>query len=275
MLTVSSPRRYSLSAQVSITAGLILLMGGLISPSTAFAAPPQPPTSAAAAKAKSAAAPPPSLDSMTRDGSDSGASALSASPDGQAGTGQSMNVGGAIARSIVSLGLVLALIVGAIKYLKRKGYGAGATDDALPASKPAFGVSPVAQMLLAVSSKSNVSKPISAAASPKSDIEDFQVLAAQPLPGSNHTLYKVRIGERVLLLGGNPTGGLSVLTEWDSETPTVIPQQGFDTLLAGAMDNRPLQTADRLQGAADRLTAAIRRAGAQSDPSATNWEGTA
>ena len=190
-----------------------------------------------------------------------------------------MNVGGAIARSILSLGVVLALVVGAIKYLKRKGYGAAGVEDDIPVSKTAFGVSPVAQMLLAASSKPKTIAPTSAAASPNVGIEDFQVLGSQPLPGSNHTLYKVRVGERVLLLGGNATGGLSVLTEWDTDTstdvPVSIPQQGFDTLLSSAMDNRQPQTADRLQGAADRLTAAIRRAGTQGDASATDWKGTA
>ncbi len=191
-----------------------------------------------------------------------------------------MSIGGAVARSVLSLGLVLALVVGAIKYLKRRGYGAAGADYAFPASKPAFGVSPVAQMLLAVSAKPKaVEQERFAGSSPHSAIGDFEVLGTQPLPGSNHTLYKVRVGERILLLGGNATGGLSVLTEWDSDsdsgldTLTARPEHGFDSMLVSVMDDPQPQNADSLQGAADRLTAAIRRAGAQNDASVLDWRG--
>jgi hypothetical protein len=58
----------------------------------------------------------------------------------------------------------------------------------------------------------------------------LEVLGSQELPGTAHTLYKIKVGDRILLLGGSMSGALTALTEWDIEiTPET--EQRFETVL--------------------------------------------
>jgi flagellar biogenesis protein FliO len=81
-----------------------------------------------------------------------------------------------LARTFVSLILVLALIVGILLIVRKLGVGG---RIGLPSDKS----------------------------------QDIQVQSVRPLPGGG-ALYLVRALDRIVLIGATPQGGLRLLTEW-------------------------------------------------------------
>lgn len=176
------------------------------------------------------------LDSLTRDGSTTQTSATDLGA-------HDLSIGGAIARAVAALALVLALAYGALKALRRRGIGV-ATDqvsNADAAHPSGFGLrmqsgNPAAldqfqKAIELAQAKQGIDQHEDTGVQKiAKSIEDLQILGSQELPGTAHTLYKVKIGDRVLLLGGSLSGALTSLTEWDIETKPET-EQAFETVL--------------------------------------------
>jgi hypothetical protein len=88
----------------------------------------------------------------------------------------------------------------------------------------------------------------------------MQVLATASLPGSNYTLYKIRIDDRILLLGGAPATALNLLTEWDVQTPPQD-ERKFDAILDQLTNSDPIgvRGSGLLRSAAERLEKTTQR----------------
>ena len=202
-------------------------------------------------------APTQSLDSMTRDGGE---------PNVIQSAGQGINVGGAVLRWVVSLVLVLALAAIVIAYLRKHGYGVPADGVSRPvqSAKPMFGVSPIAQMFTQRQStaataaatepapKPKLATPFARPAYPR--LDNFEVMASGSLPGSEHTLYKIRVEDRILLVSGAPGAALNLLTEWEIEAPQ-HDERRFNSILdqLANSDQRGVTGSGLLRSATERL----------------------
>lgn len=209
-------------------------------PSTDVQASPSPPLQAAsgvhsvpATHQKAAATAPVSVDSMTRDGSQAAVQARAASDSADTA---SMDVTASIFRMVLSLLLVLAIIGGAIFTLRKRGFGVGnpAPTASQAEVKPQvqFGVNPWAAMLAQQVAASKQAVPLvpqvsSVAISP---ISDLDIVGSRPLPGTSVTLYKIRSGDRLLLIGASQNGSVTLLSEWDLEMKPET-ERRFDEIL--------------------------------------------
>ena len=227
------------------------------------------------------------LDSLTRDGS-------ATTTASSAVATHELTLGEVIARWIGSLILVLGIAYGAMTVMRKRGIGIpptnaipdviaeGEIDDSVFGLRlQSGGTATIDQFQKAIQqaqARQTVELPsTSGVQTINHSIEGLEVLGSQELPGTAHTLYKIRIGERILLLGGSLSGSLTALTEWDVETKPETDQR-FESVLnqmtmsvtppiAIAAAAAPIATphlgggsqADALRTATQRLSRSARR----------------
>jgi len=151
---------------------------------------------------------------------------LSAKGLGDAGK---LDVTSQIVRMLAALLLVLSLILGAVKLLRKfnlvpEANQATSMDRSLIKASTPFGTSPIANVLIAGMKKNE--KTIAATDQGKTTqilvdapqtIAGFKLLSSLSLPGTQATIHLVQASEKTLVLATSASGGVSVLTEVTSE----------------------------------------------------------
>jgi flagellar biogenesis protein FliO len=189
----------------------------------------------------------PSLDDLTRDGADKPI----AQEPGEASPMTS------IARMIGSLIVVLVLVVFTMVMLKRNPHVAKAllrkyaptaplADAAYAESPSVVSEAPQTHRPQATTAPGSFAdllsvKPFVAKPSSKPSMDAFKILGhgglevigTQSLADSGTVIYLVKAGDRMMLLGASPQGGVRTLSEWDSEETRTPEEQkeSFDSYL--------------------------------------------
>jgi len=165
---------------------------------------------------------------MTRDALDTAESTTSLSAKGLGDAGK-LDVTSQIVRMLAALLLVLSLILGAVKLLRKfnlvpEANQATSMDRSLIKASTPFGTSPIANVLIAGMKKNE--KTIAATDQGKTTqilvdapqtIAGFKLLSSLSLPGTQATIHLVQASEKTLVLATSASGGVSVLTEVTSE----------------------------------------------------------
>jgi flagellar biogenesis protein FliO len=188
------------------------------------------------AVAASKPAPAASVESLTKDGSQSAAPVIQQT--------QNFNPLVQIGRMFASLLVVLGLIVVAVKFLKKnqafverfRGVGkqpktAENALETLPAS-----AIPINMLM----KQSNGSLPANIQI-PPGLVSGLDIVSTQTLAGSGSVIYLVKAADRMMLLGASAQGGVRTLAEWDVEDqrPAAEVNASFDAFLQSQENANP------------------------------------
>ena len=151
--------------------------------------------------------------------------------------GGRLNVTTAIIRMLGSLLLVLLVILGAVKLLKRYNLvpndSQGQMKNRIAQTPPALVAgNPVSAALMKGLRKEAVS---ASAVSPY--IPEFELLRSLSLPGSSATIHLVRAAEKTLVLSTTPSSGVVVLTEVTAPSAPGKPLAIIESAISTANDD--------------------------------------